>query len=141
MKLARFLLSSALGLGLAFAITACVAQQNEGAAVAAPLSGNWKVTSLAGVALPDTASVTLEFAPGAVSGSSGCNRYNGSFTQAGNALTFGPAAMTRKACAPQLMDIEAGFSQALAAVTRFDFAGNVLRLYVGDQLIMQAAQG
>ncbi|MGO4906811.1 META domain-containing protein [Pseudorhodobacter sp. W20_MBD10_FR17] len=120
-----------------FGLAACVGPQTKGADVAA-LAGNWQVITLGGTALPDTASVTINFAAPAVSGSSGCNQYSGTFSQKGNDLAFGPAAMTRKACLPARMDIEAGFTRALAAVTRYDMAEDTLRFYIGDTLVMQA---
>ncbi|WP_022703208.1 META domain-containing protein [Pseudorhodobacter ferrugineus] len=126
-----------LGMALALTVGACVAQQQSAPAGEA-LAGNWQVTSLVGGALPAGASVTLDFAGKTVSGNAGCNRYSGNFVQKGQALTFAPTALTRMACAPMLMDVESGFTKALAAVNRYDMAADTLRLFVGDTLIMQA---
>lgn len=129
---------AAAALGVLILVTACVAQKPEEAAVANTLSGNWQVITLGGGALPAGATVTVDFAAPAVSGTTGCNRYTGSYSQKDSDLTFGPAAMTRMACQPQLMDVEAGFTKALAAVTRYGFADGTLQFYVGDSLVMQA---
>jgi len=44
--------------------------------------------------------ITLLFgADGMVSGSTGCNNYSASYTLEGDALTIGPAAVTRMMCA------------------------------------------
>lgn len=142
MKTPRILIRAALGLGLAMGVAACVGPQNGGSNAVAPLSGSWKVMTLGGMTLPAEANVSLAFAAPKVSGNAGCNGFSGSYSQTGNGLTFGPAAMTRKACAPQLMDIETGFSTALTSITRFDLgADGILKLYVGDSLIMQAQRG
>lgn len=125
------------GMACALFVGACVSQQTS--APAGPsLTGTWQVVSMVGGALPAGASVTLDFADKTVSGNAGCNRYSGNFVQNGQALTFAPTALTKKACAPQLMDVEAGFTTALANVTRYDMADTMLRLFVGDTLIMQA---
>jgi heat shock protein HslJ len=130
-----------LGMTLALAVAGCVPQQQgEGTMsnVARNLSGKWRVVTLGGGTLPPTANVTLDFAAKTVSGSSGCNNYSGSYTQKGTDLSFGPTAMTRKACPPQLMDIETGFAKALASVTAYDMNSGRLRLLVGEHVIMQA---
>jgi heat shock protein HslJ len=121
----------------ALALAACVGPQTNAASVAS-LAGNWQVVSLAGTAVPETATVTLNFAAPAVSGNAGCNQYSGTFSQKGNDLSFGPAALTRMACPPARMDLETGFTRALAAVTRYDMAEGKLRLFIGDTLVMQA---
>jgi len=130
-------ISAVLGVGLALLVGACVAQQQS--ALAGPsLSGSWRVTSLVGQTLPAAAEVTISFAAPNISGKSGCNRYSGSYSQSAKNLTIGPIAMTRMACPAPLMDLEAGFSTAISAVTRYDMAGETLQLFVGDSLMMQA---
>lgn len=130
----RFSLAALASLGL----VACVGGQTP----EAPLTGAWKVVTLGGMILPAEAEVTLAFAAPNVSGMSGCNRFTGSYTQSGQTLRFGPVASTRMACAPQLMDIETGFSTALTSITGFDLgADGVLKLRVGDAVVMQAQRG
>ncbi len=55
-------------------------------------------------------------ADGRVSGSSGCNRFNGSVTVDGKALSFGPLASTRMACPGPLDAQERAFFGALERV-------------------------
>ena len=51
--------------------------------------------------------ITLDFAAdGSLSGNSGCNTYNGSYTVTGDQITIGPLASTRMACSQELMDQE-----------------------------------
>jgi heat shock protein HslJ len=46
---------------------------------------------------------------GKVGGSTGCNRFNGSYSQDGYALTIGTPATTRRACLPDVMKREQQF--------------------------------
>lgn len=61
-------------------------------------------------------SLNLSFADGAVSGSSGCNTFRGTYTAEGDRISFGPLATTRKACAGEgVMEQERAFLAALQA--------------------------
>lgn len=89
----------------------------------------WEATSIGGkpVTGQRKPTVTIE-ADLRTSGFGGCNRY---FTEAsidGAALSFGPAAATRMACAPDAMAEELSFFAALAAVSRYEVSDNSLRL-------------
>jgi len=53
---------------------------------------------------------------GVVGGSSGCNRFTGTYTQKGDALTMGPLASTRMACPPEVMEREQQFLTMLGYV-------------------------
>jgi heat shock protein HslJ len=139
MKRTSVLVLSALCLGLA--IAAYVGLKTQAVAVETVLAGHWQVTTLGGLALPDQASVTFDFAAPSVSGSAGCNRFTGTYGQDGSNVTFGPAALTRMACAPEVMDVEAGFTKALSRITRFDIAADRLQFYIGASLVMQAQRG
>jgi heat shock protein HslJ len=74
--------------------------------------------------------ITIQFGTdGKVSGSSGCNRFTGSYETNGDQLTFGPLATTRIGCAPDIMNQEQGFLSALAATTTYRIVGTQLTLY------------
>jgi heat shock protein HslJ len=74
--------------------------------------------------------ITIQFGTdGKVSGSSGCNRFTGSYEATDDQLTFGPLATTRMACAQDIMDQEQGFLNALAATTTYRIVGTTLTLY------------
>lgn len=62
-----------------------------------------------------------------VSGSSGCNRLNGSYELDGNALSFGHMASTMMACTDG-MELEKQFLDALAAVKSWRVAEQHLEL-------------
>jgi len=89
----------------------------------------WTVTSVggrpAGLAKPPTLSIAPDHRAG---GFGGCNNY---FTEASigaEALSFGPAAATRMACAPELMDTETAYFSALTAVASYELDDQGLRL-------------
>ena len=77
--------------------------------------------------------VSLQFEQGRVSGSDGCNRFNGPYVSRGASLTIGPPlAATRMACPPPLQQQAARFNQALAATRFFRREGAQLRLLAAD---------
>ena len=79
----------------------------------------WVVEDLNGAGIPDRANATLNFTTeGGISGSTGCNRYSGSWTEADGLITLSPLAVTRRACAPALMDMEQTFTSALTSPLR-----------------------
>jgi len=83
--------------------------------------------------LRDT-TLTMAFAEGGkVSGSAGCNNFMGTYQGSGSALTFGPAAATRKMCAQEgVMEQEQQFLRALETVATASHEGNRLELRRGD---------
>ena len=93
-----------------------------GAAPADALAGtSWNVTGInngnQAVVSPATGTtVTLVFGTdGTVSGSGGCNTYNGNVAVDGDAISFGPLVSTQMACPQPVMDQETQFFAALAA--------------------------
>jgi heat shock protein HslJ len=75
----------------------------------------WALAGLPGHTLVATATPTLQFAGGRVSGSDGCNRYSGPYTAQGGTLQVGSQlASTQMACPP---DITAQSRAYLAALT------------------------
>ena len=59
----------------------------------------WTITAVNGAPAPTNVRTSISFAEGRVSGTVGCNRLNGPYTQERNLLRFGAIAMTRMACA------------------------------------------
>ena len=105
-----------LSLGLAACATPEPPESTPGGDVlAVRLSMNeWVVENLMDAGIPDNAHATLTFTEdGAVSGSTGCNRYNGTWTLSGDQLVFGPIASTRRACFGALNDMEQKFLSVL----------------------------
>jgi heat shock protein HslJ len=120
------------------------------APVSQALAGtSWVVTGInngkGGVAsLYAGSTVTLVFGTdGAVSGSSGCNRYTGRFEQSGNQLKL-PAALasTRRMCADAaVMDQERAFLMALPASTSVHVEGRRLELRDSSGALQISAAG
>lgn len=61
-----------------------------------------------------------------VSGSTGCNTYNGGYDLDLGGMHFGPAAVTKKACSD--MTIETAFLDALKKTAKVDFDNSMLKL-------------
>lgn len=83
----------------------------------------WQVKSIKGQALADSAKLTIRLDGERVFGTSGCNRYFGSYQLTGEGLRFGAIAGTRMACLnSDASQLEQTFLSALADVRRFDIS-------------------
>lgn len=100
----------------------------------------WRVTELAGGALPEGAGATLQLFPGGtMAGRAACNRFTGRFTLSGEGLRLEPAGMTQMACAEPVMAAERAMLDALGSVDRFDVGPDgELRLLGGDRVLFRA---
>lgn len=115
-----------------------------GGATMTAIEGGWRVIRLGDDLLPAGVTATIVFgADGQVSGSTGCNRFNGSYALTGEGLSFGSGmAMTRMACAPEAMDAERKFVDFLARVTRVTPGeGAQIRLMAGDEQAVVLERG
>lgn len=77
------------------------------------------------------------FEEGAVSGTSGCNSYNGSYEANDGSLTFGPLATTLMACTPELMAQETVYFELLGQVDSYEVRGDELTLSNGDTVLIR----
>ena len=104
------------------------------AGAANPLEGEWLVTGYNNGKEAVTSAIagtelTAMFTPdGQVSGSAGCNNYNGAYKLDGTSLTVGPLATTMKACEQPIMDQEAQFLAALQTPTTVEPSGATVTL-------------
>jgi heat shock protein HslJ len=71
-------------------------------------------------------------ADGTLSGSAGCNNYNGTYTTDGSNMTIGPLATTRRACPEPIMQQEFAYLAALAATTQYELTASRLTLRSAD---------
>jgi heat shock protein HslJ len=100
----------------------------------AAVSGvDWELVELDGKTAATGAGgrrATLRFDPDTtrVGGFSGCNRFGGSYSIAGDSLHFGPIAMTRMACSAG-MELESALSAALQATQRYELSTTQLKLF------------
>lgn len=96
----------------------------------------WIIASLDGVVPIDGPPVTLRFMEdtGRIAGAGSCNRYHADYSLDGESLRFSDAAMTKMACAPDLMDQERRFHSILNGITSFD-------INESGHLILQGTDG
>lgn len=88
----------------------------------------WVLTELAAGGA-DYSDSTLSFEPdGRVSGSGGCNRYNGGVEIAAQTIRFGAIAATRRMCDVAIMEQEQKFFEALENSRSWRLAGEKLTL-------------
>jgi len=117
------------------AVTARFDPQPEGLAGTAWIVNGYNNGRQAVVSVMNGTELTMEFsADGRVAGSAGCNRYTGSFKQDGKALSFGPAAATRRMCVePEgVMEQEQQFLKALETVATARHEADRLELRTAD---------
>jgi heat shock protein HslJ len=85
--------------------------------------------------IPDGIKITFLLKDGReVSGSSGCNTFQGSCTLKGQSIRFAPISSTKKACTdpPEVMKLEQQFLSALGEATRYEIKDNTLTLHARD---------
>ena len=126
---------------MALALLACLQNPGEktvttpetgGKSVKTTLSGtNWLVEDIAGRGVVDNSQAAIRFDEGGrVSGSTGCNLFNGVVTIKGDTIKFGQMATTRRGCIPSLMDQELRFLKAMEEVRSFTISKDgLLYLY------------
>ncbi|MFN4170830.1 MAG: META domain-containing protein, partial [Pseudorhodobacter sp.] len=103
------------------------------------LQGGWRVTALADHALAGQEPPDFTVERGTIAGNSGCNRFSAALVLDGEGLRAGPAAVTRMACPPDRMVLEAAFLEALSAVDRFDIdRDGQLLLIAADREVIRA---
>lgn len=97
----------------------------------------------AGATPAATHAITLRFDGDRVSGSAGCNDFAGKLTATGpGAFNLGPLRVTRRACAPRVMESEERFLGELRAASRYGFRMGRLALSAagpgGETLLFKA---
>ncbi len=115
-------------------LAGCSGSQSAGAPSGGTLTGQvWALTALAGKAPIKDTGLTIQFGTdNTVSGSSGCNQYNGTYTASGSSLTIKLGASTMMACAQPVMDQESAYQKALGDVKAYTVSGDKLTLFGAD---------
>jgi heat shock protein HslJ len=110
-----------------------------------PLVGtNWRLASFGPTEAPTAAAeepaATLAFDGTAVSGSTGCNNFSGSYTATGDSITFGPIASTLILC-EELAAQEEAILMGLRDTVSFSIIGTELRISFdnGQQVLVYRA--
>jgi copper homeostasis protein (lipoprotein) len=106
----------------------------------------WRLVELPGHVLAATGPakapfLVLDGATKRVSGSAGCNRFNGTYELSGSSLRFGPLAATRMMCPPEMMAVEDALLKALSAGAAWSLQDGTLVLTRGGQTIARFAAG
>ena len=100
-------------------------------AEATPLEGTtWTLTANSPLGAPlGDITVTARFEAGALTGESGCNRYNTSFEASGSSMTVGPnIASTQRACPPPQTAVEGAYLERLPRTASYTIDGSTLTL-------------
>lgn len=106
---------------LAFLILAGCAGGRTAAGPEPSIHGLWAVQEVAGVAVPSESHLTLSlYGDGRAVGRAGCNNYTTKYKRDGTSISFASPIVTKKACGPEVMDLEQRFLGALAAATRVE---------------------
>jgi heat shock protein HslJ len=103
-----------------------------------PLEGTvWTLVELGHEPLPDgiEATLLLDRDSGRASGSGGCNTFTGPYRLAGASLTFGDVAVTARACAGPVGDLEHAYLGALTRVGGYRLLGAELQLLAEEGVV------
>lgn len=122
--------AAALGMGILLAGASPGPGDEMEGAVEDGIEGVWLVEDIEqGGVVDDLRSTLAVDAESRASGNGGCNRFTGTATVEGQAVSFGPLASTRRMCPEPIMDQEQRYFAALARVKRWTREGDVLRLF------------
>ena len=88
----------------------------------------WTIIMIGQMPVLEDIQTEVRFADGKISGTAGCNRFNGTYRIASNVLTVGPVASTRMMCPDKQMAQEAKFLALLAGklTKRYSVEGNLI---------------
>jgi heat shock protein HslJ len=95
-------------------------------------TGRWVLNSFGDVAAPTSAAgnATIAFDGTRVSGSTGCNNFNGDYSTTADTITFGPLASTRAACTSDALTAqESAIFNALLGEVEYSISGNQLQIF------------
>ena len=131
----RYLVSLAVLVGIA-TLAACGGDEDGGEAGSADVSSiegvPWVLASGVDVEGWEEVAPSATFEDGRVSGSTGCNRFTGSYTIDGETLELGQIASTRMACLPPGDAVEQAYLAALGQVAAWSVEDDELALLDAD---------
>lgn len=107
---------------------------SEDTNVAALQGAAWKIENINGGGVIDSSNATVTFGTdGRMSGSGGCNNFTGQYEASGNDIAVsGGIAMTRKACAPALMEQDQRLLTILHSARNYSISNGVLTILNKD---------
>lgn len=131
-----------VGIALLVALSACGNSSDSGSGEPQPtLAGSsWILTEVAiegtmTAAVDSSGSLNFD-ADGSMYGSTGCNRFSGTWTAEGNDLTLQTGPMTLMGCPPELQSQELAVLAALTTTQGYTIADDVLTLTGADDLVL-----
>jgi heat shock protein HslJ len=115
---------------------------DDGAAVGTLDGTSWLLAEGKDMSIPQEVRMTIAFAAARVSGSSGCNRFTGTYQEDGESISLGPLAGTRMACADEVMTAERAYLAALAEAASWSATAASLTLSneAGEKLLRYEAE-
>jgi heat shock protein HslJ len=123
------------------AASAAAASGGAGATAPELVGTAWALGDLPGQVLNDVRPTIAFSGDGTVTGSGGCNDFNGTYTVDGSNLTFGPLASTKKACGDAVDQLEQAYLAALQATTAYEITSDAkLKLTAGATTLTYAVQ-
>ena len=97
------------------------------------IQGSWVLRNMTEPPFPTpmvpSGELTADFSNGRVTGTGGCNRFNGGYKTTGSQLSIGALASTFKACEEAVMTQEGRYLKALQAASRFQVSGDNLEIF------------
>lgn len=130
-----------MALFAAVVLTACGDDDASGTSAPADVEGvPWILESGAGFASGGPAP-TATFADGRVTGTSGCNRYGGTYAVQGGRLSIETGPMTLKACPPPADEVERAYLAALGRVSGWRVDGDALVLLADGAPLLRFRAG
>lgn len=129
----KLLIRAAVALIAAASLAACA----EGSAIS-PTDRTWQVATLGGAPVLDGTIIDMTIDGETVSGSAGCNTYNGPAAIGDDgSMTLGPEfAVTFMACEQPVMDQEQEYLSTLARVTSYEMAAEELLLEDANGIVV-----
>lgn len=103
----------------------------------------WRATKIGGAPYTGQSAITTQFSAGKVSGSTGINRYSGTYEAAsGNNISVSLGPMTQVAGTPDAMKAETDFLKALGSAASYAADDESLTLFDagGQSVLVYAAQ-
>ncbi len=95
----------------------------------------WTLTTLGGKAIQVAKAPTVKFEQGKLTIFGGVNRLSGSYVLSGESVLMGDLVSTQMGGPPELMELEANFSKAMASVDGFHVNGRDLELLSAGTVI------
>lgn len=97
------------------------------------IQGSWVLRNMTEPPFPTpmvpSKELTADFSNGRVTGTGGCNRFNGGYKTTGSQINIGPLASTFMACEEGVMTQEGRYLKAMQAATRFQVSGENLEIF------------